>query len=74
MEYLKGREWSAGNGQCPDCWGLAPDSGWEQRDKTLFDIGTELGADPNRKMITSTIGHKEGCVLAEAIKVVEELT
>jgi hypothetical protein len=24
-EYLERREWSMGNGQCPDCYGVPPD-------------------------------------------------
>ncbi len=25
LDYLKGKEWSMGNGQCPECYGV-PDS------------------------------------------------
>jgi hypothetical protein len=24
-DYLRQKEWSAGNGQCPECWGVPPD-------------------------------------------------
>ncbi len=28
LEYLKSKEWSMGNGQCPDCYGSRPRMGW----------------------------------------------
>lgn len=29
ITYLRRDEWSMGNGQCPECHGLAPDARWD---------------------------------------------
>ncbi len=53
-EYLRNREWSLGNGQCPDCCGLDPKPGlWDGRGtvghtpkcklaNTLRELGSEV--------------------------------
>lgn len=51
LSYLLKREWSMGNGQCPDCCGVP--ASWH---------GHIL------HLTTRTIGHRNGCALAAAIK------
>ena len=51
LKFLRDKEWSMGNGQCPTCYGV-PES-W---------FGHPLHMKPE------TIGHKDGCERAEAIK------
>lgn len=42
LKYLKKREWSMGNGQCPDCCGVH--KGWLGH--PLYLDGTEIGHEP----------------------------
>lgn len=57
LEYLKSKEWSMGNGQCPDCYGAH--KGWHghpaflqaasighEPDCPLAAAITELGGEP----------------------------
>lgn len=50
--YLKDREWSMGNGQCPDCCGLPP--GWLSWTGHTF--------------YREKIGHELDCKLASALR------
>ena len=57
IKYLKGKEWSMGNGQCPDCCGvpaswhghpnyMTPETIGHKEDCTLADSLSELGESP----------------------------
>ena len=53
LEYLEKREWSMGNGQCPDCCGASPS----------FLGGVALGGWHRLE----EIGHEPNCYLMDAI-------
>lgn len=42
-DYLRKREWSMGNGQCPDCCGVPPDWLGHPLHETPETIGHKLG-------------------------------
>lgn len=43
LEYLRNKEWSMGNGQCPECCGCNPDANWwTQRVGHDFDCDLAL--------------------------------
>lgn len=52
IKYLLKKEWSMGNGQCPECYGVP--ASWHGHPLHLSG---------------ETIGHKAGCTLAEALRV-----
>ena len=54
VEYLRAREWSMGNGQCPDCCGAPLE--WIGHPCHVGEHGL------------STLGHAAGCGLADSLE------
>lgn len=57
LEYLERREWSAGNGQCPECWGapaswhghpchMTPETIGHKSDCSLAEAIQDAGGKP----------------------------
>lgn len=71
IEWLRGIEWSVGNGQCPQCHGLAPGK-WARsaKPKGVFALRKPNPHAPD----SSYEGHLLGCPLARTLEWMGEKT
>jgi hypothetical protein len=60
VAYLIKKQWSMGNGQCPECQGMQP-GGWYRPPESLRPC-SPFAPTPEHE------GHERGCELAEAIE------
>ena len=67
IEYLRSREWSMGNGQCPDCGGIS--LAWYDREVEQCRKLVELfsGKPMPLLLVRGPAGHKDNCCLASSL-------
>lgn len=45
ISFLRKNEWTMGNGQCPDCYGLSPYGRWEKHPCNTEGVGHKRSCD-----------------------------